>query len=45
MVDIIDYRPTGFFPGWHTAEDDMRYIDRATLKAVGQTLVQAVFNE
>ncbi len=45
MVDIIDYRPMGFFPGWHTAEDDMRYIDRATLKAVGQTLLQAVYNE
>ncbi len=45
VLDIIDYRPTGFFPGWHTAEDDLRYIDRPTLKAVGQTLVQALFNE
>jgi glutaminyl-peptide cyclotransferase len=45
MLDIIDYRPMGFFPGWHTAEDDMRYIDRPTLKAVGQTLIQALYNE
>jgi glutaminyl-peptide cyclotransferase len=45
MIDIIDYRTVGFFPDWHTTEDDMRNIDRATLKAVGQTLLQALYNE
>ena len=47
MIDIIHLNPIsgGFFPDWHTAEDDMRNIDKNTLKAVGQTLVQAVYNE
>lgn len=47
MVDIIHLNPLtgGFFQDWHTAEDDMRNIDPATLKAVGQTLVQAAYNE
>ena len=46
-VDIIHLSTTtgSFFPDWHTAEDDMRNIDKNTLKAVGQTLVQAVYNE
>ena len=47
MVDIIHLSTTtgSFFPDWHTAEDDMRNIDPATLKAVGQTLLQATYNE
>ncbi|MBO0936723.1 M28 family peptidase [Fibrella sp. HMF5335] len=46
-VDIIHLSTvTGsFFPDWHTAEDDMRNIDKNTLKAVGQTLLQAIYNE
>lgn len=47
MIDIIHTNvSTGsFFPGWHTAEDDMSTIDRSTLKAVGQTLLQVIYNE
>ncbi len=47
MIDIIHLNPLSgtFFPDWHTAEDDMRNIDSNTLKAVGQTLVQAAYNE
>ena len=47
MIDIIHLNALsgGFFPDWHTAEDDMRNIDPNTLKAVGQTLVQTVYNE
>jgi hypothetical protein len=47
MIDIIHLNALsgGFFPDWHTAEDDMRNIDPNTLKAVGQTLVQAAYNE
>ncbi len=44
-VDIIHYGLTGFFPGWHTTHDDLSMIDKGTLKAVGQTLVQALYNE
>ena len=40
-IDIIDMRQdeTGFFSGWHTTHDTLEGIDRRTLKAVGQTLV------
>ncbi|QKZ11640.1 M28 family peptidase [Spirosoma sp. KUDC1026] len=47
MIDIIhtNIGSGGFFPGWHTAEDNMSYIDRSTLKAVGQTVMQVLYNE
>ena len=48
-IDIIPYYPdceeSSFGPTWHTVDDDMQHIDRATLKAVGQTLVQVLFTE
>jgi glutaminyl-peptide cyclotransferase len=46
-VDIIQLNTQtgGFFEAHHTIADDMRYIDRATLKAVGQTLTQVLYNE
>ncbi len=31
---------TGFASHWHTLSDDMRNIDRNTLKAVGQTVMK-----
>lgn len=47
MIDIIhtNINTGGFFEDWHTAQDDMSNIDRATLKAVGQTLTQVLYNE
>jgi glutaminyl-peptide cyclotransferase len=46
MVDIIQYHPTeGFGDFWHTHQDNMQVIDKKTLKAVGQTLVQLLYNE
>ena len=43
-IDIIPYYPdceeSGFGPTWHTIYDDMEHIDKFTLKAVGQTLIQ-----
>ena len=46
-IDIIhmNIQTGGFFPAHHTIADDMRYIDRSTLKAVGQTLLQVLYNE
>ena len=48
-IDIInhypDCEPSSFGPTWHTVNDDMQHIDRNTLKAVGQTLVQLIFEE
>lgn len=47
-IDIIDYRTdaeSGFFPGWHTTADTPDCIDPLTLKAVGQTLVNFIYNQ
>lgn len=47
-IDIIDYRTdaeSGFFPGWHTTADTPDCIDPSTLKAVGQTLVNFIYNQ
>lgn len=43
-IDIIDMRNAGFFDAWHTTHDTMDNIDRNTLKAVGQTLLQLIYN-
>jgi glutaminyl-peptide cyclotransferase len=49
MVDIIHQRINNpshtFFDEWHTSKDDMSVIDPATLKAVGQTLIQVLWEE
>lgn len=48
-IDIIPYYPecqqSSFGPTWHTLADDMQHIDKNTLKAVGQTMVQVLFTE
>ncbi|WP_300727609.1 M28 family peptidase [uncultured Bacteroides sp.] len=47
-VDIIDYNPntdTGFNPTWHTIDDNIKNIDKATLQAVGQTVMTVIYNE
>ena len=48
-VDIINHYPdcrqSSFGPTWHTVSDDMQHIDRNTLRAVGQTLVQLIYTK
>ena len=48
-IDIIPYYPaceqSTFGPTWHTLQDDMAHLDRTTLQAVGQTLIQVLFSE
>lgn len=47
-IDIIQHDPStesSFGAYWHTQNDDMSNVDRNTLKAVGQTLVQLIFQE
>jgi Zn-dependent M28 family amino/carboxypeptidase len=47
-IDVIECsnEETGTFnPTWHTINDDLRHIDRTTLKAVGQTMVNTVYAE
>lgn len=47
-IDIINLpagSPTGFGAHWHTLQDNMDIIDKSTLKAVGQTLLQYLYTE
>ena len=48
-IDIIPYYPdcqqSSFGPTWHTVNDDMAHLDKNTLKAVGQTVIQVLYTE
>jgi Zn-dependent M28 family amino/carboxypeptidase len=47
-IDIIEYDPateSNFNKHWHTHKDDMDNIDKNTLNAVGQTLLEVIYNE
>jgi len=47
-IDIIEYDPateSNFNKHWHTHKDDMDNIDRETLNAVGQTLMEVIYSE
>ncbi|HVI43663.1 MAG TPA: M28 family peptidase [Chitinophaga sp.] len=42
--DVIAFQTNGdFAPHWHTQNDNMSVIDKGTLKAVGQTILQVVY--
>lgn len=47
-IDIIQYDPStnsSFGSYWHTHNDNMNVVDKNTLKAIGQTLLEVLFNE
>ena len=45
-IDIIPYdEEYGFGEKWHTVGDNMEWIAPATLHAVGQTILQVIYNE
>lgn len=47
-IDIINLpanSETGFGPYWHTLNDNMDIISKTTLEAVGQTLLQVLYEE
>jgi hypothetical protein len=47
-IDIIHYDPnsnSGFGSYWHTLNDNIDSVDKATLKAVGQTVLYVVYHE
>ena len=48
-IDIIpndeNCELSSFGPTWHTVNDNMDAIDRSTLKAVGQTVLEVIYNE
>lgn len=48
MIDIIEFENSDgnyFGSYWHTHDDNMDVIDKNTLKAVGQTLVEVLYRE
>ena len=48
-IDIIpndeNCELSSFGPTWHTVNDNMDVIDKSTLKAVGQTVLEVIYNE
>lgn len=47
-INIVPYftdGPSNFGPTWHTVKDDINHIDKNVLKAVGQTVLQVIYNE
>jgi glutaminyl-peptide cyclotransferase len=48
-IDIIEHNIASpsetFHPSWHTHRDDISVIDKNTLKAVGQTVLEVIFRE
>ena len=48
-IDVINYSPdcqqSSFGPTCPTVIDAMQHIDRNTLKAVGQVMVQVIYSE
>jgi glutaminyl-peptide cyclotransferase len=45
MVEVIDrdISSSEFFPHWHRTTDDISNIDKATLKATGQTMLEVLY--
>lgn len=48
-IDIVPYYPdcaqSSFGPTWHTLADNLEHIDKNTLQAVGQTVIQVLYSE
>ena len=48
-IDVIPFYPdceaSSFGPVWHTVSDNIDHIDKATLSAVGQTIMYVIYNE
>ncbi|OYT17586.1 MAG: glutamine cyclotransferase [Bacteroidetes bacterium 4572_77] len=48
MIDIIHYDPSthsGFFPHWHTINDNLEIIDPVSLEMVGETIMHVIYYE
>ncbi|GGH08361.1 M28 family peptidase [Pedobacter zeae] len=45
-IDIIHYNDnSGFYINWHTQSDNLANIDKNTLKATGQTVLETIYRE
>lgn len=48
MINIIHYDPStesGFFPHWHTVNDNLDHIDPYTLGVVGEVVTHVIYSE
>lgn len=45
IVNLSKNTRTGFAAHWHTQQDNLNIIDKNTLNAVGQTLLQVIYTE
>lgn len=45
IIHLDASTPHGFFPHWHTVNDKLDAIDPFTLKAVGQTVLEVIYQE
>ncbi|MDL2308753.1 M28 family peptidase [Bacteroidales bacterium OttesenSCG-928-B11] len=48
MINIVHQDKntgTGFFPHWHTQNDNIHIIDKNTLQAVGKVLLEVIYGE
>jgi glutaminyl-peptide cyclotransferase len=45
IINLPENSPTGFGSYWHTHRDNMDIISKSTLKAVGQTLLQLIYQK
>lgn len=45
VIETINNETSSFPPTWHTAHDDMKSIDKGTLKAVGETVLNVLYKE
>lgn len=43
IINLNSHSEKSFAPHWHTHQDDMSIIDKNTLKAVGETLLQVIY--
>ncbi len=45
IIETLNPQTMSFNPTWHTLDDNMSNIDRQSLKAVGQTVLNVIYNE
>lgn len=45
IIHLDASTPHGFYPYWHTVNDNLDAIDPVTLKAVGQTVLEVIFRQ
>lgn len=45
VIELCNEQTYSFPPTWHTHDDNMSNIDRSTLKAVGETVLNVIYKE